>query len=190
MPSRYRRSVAVVIARVAHLRTAVRVPRHSGLHGKWQAGRYLAVLTVGTVVGALPAAASTRSVAPAPVYRLSAAGHALYEYEALIHEVLGNGPLSLCDQGPTCHEGYLYRGYLSPMAVYQSYTFVFATTGRSTLHLMPPGMRLAPGSFGNYPVPVTLNGRVVACNARATQFLIAYGDTAGDGNMGCLAPSP
>ena len=177
-----------MVGRVRRVWAAAQAVRRLGRPGKWRFTRYLAVLAVGAGVGALPAAASTRSVAPAPMYRLSAAGHALYEYEALIREVLGTGPLSLCGGGPTCHSGYLYRGYLSPMAIYQTYTFVFATTGRSTFHLMPPGVRLAPGSFGNYPIPVTLNGRIVACNAEATQFLIAYGDAAGDGNMGCLAP--
>lgn len=153
--------------------------------------RYIAVLVIGAGIGALPAAASARPEAvPTAAYRLTAGGYALYEYEALIHQELGYGPLSLCDEGPTCHVGYIYRGDGVSMSLDQIYTFVFATTGQSRFHLMPMGMRFAPGSFGNNPTPVTLNGRVVACNTQATQFLITYGDAAGDANLACLAPGP
>lgn len=117
---------------------------------------------------------------------VSIAGAALYEYEALLHSTFGS-PISVCTGSGGCHEGWFYRGARSPMSEYSRFTFVFAKFGTPSFHLMAAGFNVAKG-FGDYSVAVKINGRLVACNSSATQFLISNGDALGDGNLGCLAP--
>jgi hypothetical protein len=135
---------------------------------------------------AVQAEASTLRHA-APTQRgVSAAGEALYEYESLVHQMFGNS-ISVCTGSGGCHQGWFYKGELSPLAEYSTFTFAFTGFGRSTFHLMPAGYVVRNG-FGNYPVPVRINGRLVACSPASNTFLISFGDAYGDGNLACLPP--
>jgi hypothetical protein len=118
---------------------------------------------------------------------VSAGGQVLYEYEALLNETYGAG-LVECSGSAGCHMGWFYSKMTGPLSEFSTYSFVFSGFGKSAFHLMPVGVTLAPGSFGNYPVPVTVNGRVVACNPAATEFLVTNGAAVGNGNYSCLKP--
>jgi hypothetical protein len=131
---------------------------------------------------------------PKPRQVVSPAGQLLFEYEELIRALFGSNVLYCQGMEPAaasaCRVGWFYPeskvngGVLS----YQLFTFAFSGLGVSPLHLMPPWFKLAPGSLGNYPVPVTINGRYVGCNGAGTVFLINFGDVDGAGGLDCLAP--
>lgn len=132
----------------------------------------------------LNASATTHS--PAVERSVSPAGEALYEYEALIHQMFGNS-VSVCSGSGGCHSGWFYKGALSPLADYGTFTYAFSDFGQSTFHVMPATFTV-PSGFGNYPVPMKINGRFVACSPSAKTFLISFGDAVGDGNLACLTP--
>ncbi len=60
--------------------------------------------------------------------------------------------------------------------------FTFKNARRSAFHL---SARRRLISFGNYPIPIKVRGRFVACNRTETKFLITYGSAAGLG-LACL----
>lgn len=133
------------------------------------------------------AAASPAIGGSGRVQRVSTAGEVLYEYEALVHQIFGSS-ISVCTGGGGCHQGWFYRGDLAPLSEYSPFTYVFSGFTSSTFHLMPAGFAVA-GGFGNYPDPIKVNGRLVACDRAEKTFLISYGDAVGDGNLACLAPA-
>jgi hypothetical protein len=69
--------------------------------------------------------------------------------------------------------GRVASGACSPLAVYSPYVYVFAHAQQSAFHI---SSKKKVGGFGNYPAPVLIRGRPIACNARETQFLIRYLD--------------
>jgi hypothetical protein len=42
-------------------------------------------------------------------------------------------------------------------------------------------------NFGNYPQPVLIRGKLIACTADETQFLVTFADTP-NFSLGCLPP--
>lgn len=142
------------------------------------------LISVATCGVAVTASATSRS---SGVQRgVSASGEVLYEYEALVHQTFGNS-ISVCSGSGGCHQGWLYKGALYPLSEYSTFTYAFNGFGPSTFHLMPAGFTV-PTGFGNYPVPVKINGRFVACESSAKTFLISFADAVGDGNLACLRP--
>jgi hypothetical protein len=110
----------------------------------------------------------TRTVGPPP--GLTKHGRLLWQFEALLHDTFGNH--QVCASGrwgqkftsdePLCH------------VLYAKYRHVFANAHNSAFHI---SSRRAVG-FGNYPQPVLIRGRNIACNARETTFLVKQVDAA------------
>jgi hypothetical protein len=70
----------------------------------------------------------------------------------------------------------------APLAYWNIYFFTFKDARRSTFHL---SARRSVGGFGNYPLPIKVKGRFVACDRTETRFLITYGSAVGLG-LACL----
>jgi hypothetical protein len=60
---------------------------------------------------------------------------------------------------------------------------VFAEARGSAFHVSAKRV----GGFGNYPVPVLIRGRPIACDMREIRFVIEYRDAASF-TLGCLGP--
>jgi hypothetical protein len=73
----------------------------------------------------------------------------------------------------------------SPLAVYDPYWYTFADPTNSVFHLSHQNYK--EWSFGNYPEPVLINGKIVACNSQESTFLVRYTD-ASSFTLACLAP--
>jgi hypothetical protein len=116
-------------------------------------------------------ATEAHPTASAPLPALSKSGQILWQFEALLHDTFGNRPV--CASGRWAQE--FTSGDCSPLAVYSPYSYVFAHAHRSAFHI---SSKKRVGGFGNYPIAVLIRGRPIACNARETQFLIKYRDSA------------
>jgi hypothetical protein len=129
----------------------------------------LAVALGGKAAVAPSARARTYSQAPAV---LTAYGRLLMNFEALLRRTFHNQVVSVSRP-----ENFSCAGYCGPLSKYRLYRFTFARPRGSLLHISKRTFG-DNGEFGNYPVPVLIRGRAVACNARETRFLIAYRSTA------------
>jgi hypothetical protein len=79
-------------------------------------------------------------------------------------------------------------GDCSPLSTYSPYSFVFARHRDPTFHISTrrPGPSI---SFGNYPAPVLIEGRLVACDSKESTFLVEYREAV-NFSLGCLSPLP
>ncbi len=137
--------------------------------------RFFAVL-VGT---ALLASASPALAGPPP--GLSTDGRALWNFEALLHDTFGSR--DVCTKGASLNL-IAPANQCSPLATYEPYLYQFAGARHSAFHLVT---RLPKASFGNYPQPVRINGRFIACGPRARSYLMEFSDAA-TFTVACIAP--
>jgi hypothetical protein len=117
---------------------------------------------------------------------LTSQGRLLRSFEALLRETFGHRAVSRTACGKHCSAlDFSCAGECSPLATYLPYWYVFAQPGETTLHLSSRN----PASlfFGNYPVPILVRRRAVACDAQGRRFLAAYADAASF-TLACLAP--
>lgn len=101
---------------------------------------------------------------PAVQRRVSPGGEDLYQYEALIHQMFGNS-ISVCTGSGGCHQGWLYRGSLFPLAEYSPFTYAFSGFGcpcqlySGVLHAEPwslwHGYRQVAGDCKRWPKTAT-----------------------------------
>jgi hypothetical protein len=128
-------------------------------------------------------AVCTPSAVAQPPPGLTESGRTVWEFEALLHDTFNRLPVSAhYDQGvdwrfAACHLG------CAPLAYWGIYFFTFKNARGSAFHL---STRRTLIGFGNYPIPIKVRGRFVACNRPETKFLITYGSAAGLG-LACLA---
>jgi hypothetical protein len=115
-----------------------------------------------------------------PTFTLSKQGRLLWNFEALLVRTFGHRPVSVSDR-----ENFSCSGVCAPLSTYTPYRRVFANPTGSTFHLS--GRKLPAGSFGNYPEPVLIRGRTIACDTRGKRFLVAYRDSVSL-TLGCLTP--
>jgi hypothetical protein len=73
----------------------------------------------------------------------------------------------------------------APLSTYSPYWYTFSDPTDSTFHLSD--QNYVGWSFGNYPEPVLIRGKIVACNRQETKFLIRYSD-ASSFTVACIAP--
>jgi len=151
----------------------------------------VATLATCLVIGAAVALASaTAAVQAGPPPGLTVQGRVLWNFEALLHDTFGaryRGCLRAvsryvlsftADSYCASHPSYLFQGY----------SFTFARAFRSPYRLVSRTLR--PGAFGNYPEPIRVDGRYVACDPASHKLLIRYGDVFGlSANLACLAPN-
>lgn len=113
-----------------------------------------------------PSGPGTTSGSP---IHLSAQGRLLWQFEGLLRETFGSRPL--CARITSASDNFS-AGVCSPLALYSPYWYSFTDARRSRFHVSDK----VASNFGNYPVPVLINGRSVACNWTETKFLIKYPD--------------
>jgi hypothetical protein len=95
-----------------------------------------------------------------PPSGLSTNGRALWNFEALLHDSFGSR--DVCTKGASLNFS-APANECSPLATYGPYLYQFAGPRHSAFHLVS---RLPRASFGNYPQPVRINGRFIACGPR------------------------
>jgi hypothetical protein len=116
----------------------------------------LTVLLLGLVV---PGASALTSGPPAG---LSANGRLLWQFEALLHDVFGNrapyASSASYDANFACAGSSCF-----PHASWDPYAYSFAHARGSSFRLK--SRHFPAGAFGNYPVPLRINGLYIACDA-------------------------
>jgi hypothetical protein len=128
---------------------------------------------------ALGAAAGPPPGLTSPPPGLTSQGRTLWELEALLHDTFHDLPVSAhYDQGRDWRFAACGRVGCAPLAYWGIYFFTFRTAGHSTFHL---SRRRSLPNVGNYPVPVKVAGRFVACNRAENRFLFNYESAAGFG---------
>jgi hypothetical protein len=132
---------------------------------------------------------------------ITSTGRLLWNLEALLRATFGSSqPFSsdTTDSGPTNPSNppadSTTGNYIdfncaglncSPLAVYDPYWYTFADPTDSSFHVSHVNYK--QWSFGNYPEPVLINGRIVACDTNESTFLIRYADAASF-TLACIAP--
>ena len=145
--------------------------------------RLAAILVLLTVVSlALASAASPklRSRHGADPSGLTAQGALISKFEGLLRRTFGNRQVWVVKG-----DDFACAGACGPLSKYQPYSYVFASSQSSPFVLS--GRYFKNGAFGNYPYPILVRGKSVACDAKATTFLVGYGDAFGL-TLACLAP--
>lgn len=144
----------------------------------------LGLLALTLIPSSAATGAATRRTGPPP--GLSANGKLLWQFEALLHDVFGSRRpyassasynANFACAGNTCF----------PHAKWDPYVYTFANARHSRFVLR--SRTFQPGSFGNYPVPLRINGLYIACNRNATSYLTAVGGVAGFA-LSCEKPMP
>ena len=147
--------------------------------------RFVVSACVGLV--AVLAIWSSGDAAPArngPPVGLTRHGRLLWNLEARLHQTFDGRGVSVSRP-----ENFSCTGECAPLSTYRLYRFTFARAIGSSFHVSKRTFG-DNGEFGNYPVPVLVRGRAVACDARETRFLISYRSTASF-TLDCLPrPSP
>lgn len=126
----------------------------------------------------LAALALTMAATASPPRGLSASGRMTWNLEGLLALTFGHHLYGV--------KGIWFVGIAEcPSAAdCQTYEPVFAPHTATAYHLVA----FAPsGTFGNYPGPVRIDGKYVACNSAGTRFLIEFQDTI-NFELGCDKP--
>jgi len=119
-----------------------------------------------------------------PPSGLSAEGHALWNLDALLHDTFGARPVCV----PSSTRRFnLTTGPCGPLSAFSPYFPTFVAARHSAYHLT--SRNVLKMDFGNYPAPVLVRGRGVACNRVETRFLVELSDAASF-TLDCLAPHP
>jgi len=166
----------------------------------------LVVLALGVMAGctahiqAIPLLTSTTTKTTAPTsVAITSDGSLLWNLEALLRGTFGQSqPFSaatLTRVSPSSAPKNSINGkyvdfncagdQCSPLSTYEPYSYTFSDPTDSAFHLSHQSYQ--QWSFGNYPEPVLINGRIVACNSQESTFLNRYADTSSF-TLACLAP--
>jgi hypothetical protein len=117
---------------------------------------------------------------------LTANGRLLWQFEALLHDVFGNQlPYASSASGDTnfaCAGNQCF-----PHARWDGYAYTFTNAHGSTLRLK--SRSFPAGAFGNYPVPLRVNGLYIACDRAASTYLTTVRGIAGFA-LSCQRPTP
>ena len=98
--------------------------------------------------------------------RTTASGDTLWQFEALLHDTFGKRPV--CASGRWAQN--FTAGSCAPLAMFAPYSYVFVGARGSRFHVTSTKAL----DFGNYPQPVLIRGRNVACDRDERTFLISY----------------
>ena len=145
---------------------------------------------------------SARRTTPAATsVPITADGGLLWNLEALLRTTFGDNQPSSADNtnsGPTNpaapptnsttgnYVNFNCAGdSCSPLSIYHPYWYTFANPTESAFHLSAQNYQ--HWSFGNYPEPILIKGKIVACNAQQSTFLIRYAD-ASSFTLACMTP--
>jgi hypothetical protein len=151
-----------------------------------------AVLVGAVGIGSCLAIGSTSSAtiratesAPTVPGGLTASGELLWNFESLLHATFGEQqPFSSANHNFDC--AGISCGPLSKYDPF-TYTFKFSILGKSEFHLSTTN--ISKDNFGNYPAPVYINGKAIACDLSGNHFLTIYRDQISF-TLLCLSPQP
>ncbi len=143
----------------------------------------LKILAAVVAAGAIALGGGALAGAATQTPALNRPGKVEWNFEALLYQTFHTRDVS--ERGSS--QNFSCPGYCSPSFEYNTYVGIFANATRSAYHLSTK--RFPAGAFGNYPVPVEIKGRLVACDNAEHTFLVAYAGTA-NFSLGCLAPTP
>jgi hypothetical protein len=175
------------------------------LDGKRWGAKWYAVRNSSSTGKPSKVTASTMTSAVSASGSLSAAttseGRLLWNLEALLRATFGNsqpassdltatGPTNPSNPPPNSTTGNYVDfncagDHCAPLSTYSPYWYTFSDPIDSTFHLSQQNYR--GWSFGNYPEPVLINGKIVACDPQENTFLIKYFD-ASSFTLACMAP--
>lgn len=128
----------------------------------------LSLLTNGSSTAA-PSVAS-------PPRNLTSKGRTLWELEALLRDQFGSLPVSAHYRPGWWWTFAACRTGCAPLSYWNIYFFTFTNARNSTFHL---SSRRTRPNLGNYPIPIKVKGRYVACDRAESRYLITYGSAAG-----------
>ena len=143
----------------------------------------LAALCALVIAGGASGTRLRATTSARPPSGLSEGGRALWNFEALLHDTFGNR--FVCTKGSSLNF-IAPANQCSPLATYEPYLYEFENARHSAFHLVS---HKPSGSFGNYPQPVRINGRYIACDPRNRKYLMEYSDAATFA-VGCIARLP
>jgi hypothetical protein len=112
--------------------------------------------------------------------RLTAQGRLLLNFEALLRATFDGRSVYVSDGA-----NFSCAGSCAPASKFAPYRFVFQGRASSSFHLL--SRRFRDGAFGNYPVPLLIRSKAIACDGSGRQFLVRYRNAASF-TLGCLAP--
>lgn len=116
-----------------------------------------------------------------PPEGLTQGGRVLWNFEALLRRAFGQRRVWV-SRG----ENFSCAGLCAPASTYSPYRFTFASPTNSVFHLS--SRKFKDGDFGNFPAPILVRGRSVACNPIESRFLIRYRNAASFA-LACLTPT-
>ena len=129
-----------------------------------------------SAVAGVVAAATAQVASAQPPPGLTRAGVVQWQFEALLFDRFHTRNVAAhYTRGRMWNFGC--AGQCSPLSYWSPYGFVFGNARRSSYHLAQK--KVQPGTFGNYPILITVKGRAVACDRAERSVLITYGDAAG-----------
>ncbi len=140
----------------------------------------------GFAIGLAFASGFAGASSSAPPGGLSANGRLLWQFEALLHDVFGSRAPFASSASYDTNFSCAGRACF-PHAKWDAYTYTFSSPHSSEFRLKSRVFRA--GAFGNYPVPLRINGLYVACDPGATTFLTRVGGDAGFA-LSCERPTP
>jgi hypothetical protein len=136
------------------------------------------------VLAAVTFAGGAQSTSSGPPRGLTSNGRLQWEFEALLHDVFGNRhPYAT----GTNNSDFSCAGTCVPHVKWSAYVFTFANAHGSSFSLK--SRTFGPVAFGNYPIPIRINGRYIACEKSASTFLTNLRGTAGFALL-CVKPTP
>ena len=150
---------------------------------RWTTSLVAALALLGGIFEVPGAGAAARATAPAG---LTPGGNLLWNLESLLKSHYGSKPVFVTLSNKD--DAFCGGQACGPLATSDPYFYTFSSLGRSDLSLVK--RKVAGLNFGNYPVPVLVEGLAVACDgASHNVFLVRFSDAASF-SLACAAPRP
>lgn len=148
--------------------------------------RLLVVLAlVGLAIAPLDATASLRA-RYGPPSGLTVSGRLRWQFEALLHDVFGSRPVYASSKSHDTNFACAGNACV-PHATWDPYAFEFESSRGSSFRLR--SRNFPAGAFGNYPMPLRLNGLYIACDPNGKTYLVLIGGATGF-PLACVTPIP
>jgi hypothetical protein len=142
-------------------------------------------ITVNIAIATGSLASPSQVVRTGSVVPLSSAGATEWNFEALLRQTFGSGPICSLSTKPGTPLNFPKNDQdCTPLAKYSPWIFDFTDLGRSTFHVMTKKYT-QKGWIAN-AAPVLIGGKLVACNKSGTQVLMGFSDEPSDA-IGCAA---
>ena len=124
---------------------------------------------------------TTTASAPTP-NPVTASGTLLQEFDAFLRQSFQHR--AVCSHRVGDDQDFVSGG-CAPLSVYSPYFYTFGRGSSGTLTRVPE--KFSSGAFGNYGVPMTVEGQAIACDPDRHRFLIRFADAASF-SLACRQP--